>query len=78
MIEWDDGTLSLAIGDQLFEVQQEPVNRTQVFAHYTKLMLLKGNVTNKLIVKPSLKSHAYTAITDSAMANGVNVALAVD
>lgn len=58
VVQWSDGTSSLAIGDQLFEITKEPVLNTQVFAHCNKLSLLKGNVEDKIIVKPSLRSHS--------------------
>lgn len=58
VVQWSDGTSSLAIGDQLFEITKEPVLNTQVFAHCNKLSLLKGNVDDKIIVKPSLRSHS--------------------
>ena len=57
VIEWSDGTISLVIGDQTFEVQTEKVHRAQCFAQYQKFSLLKGQISSKMIVKPSLKSH---------------------
>ena len=58
VIQWSDGTSSLAIGDQLFEITKEPVLNTQVFTHFHTMSLLKGNVEEKMIVKPSLRSHS--------------------
>ena len=57
VVEWSDGTKSLVIGDQIFEIQTEIVHRAQCFAQYSKFQLLKGQVSNKMIVKPSLRSH---------------------
>lgn len=57
VVEWSDGTKSLVIGDQIFDIQTEPVVRAHCFAQYSKFNLLKGQVTSKMIVKPSLQSH---------------------
>ena len=57
MVEWSDGTKSLVIGDQIFEIQSEPVHRAQCFASYSKFQLLKGQISSKMIVKPSLRTH---------------------
>ena len=57
VVEWSDGTKSLVIGDQVFEVQSENVHRAQCFAQYQRFYLLKGQVASKMIVKPSLRSH---------------------
>jgi len=56
LVEWNDGTKTLVIGNQQYEVQNEPMNSTMCFAQYKKFSLLKGNVSHKMIVKPSLKS----------------------
>lgn len=58
IVEWSDGTKSLVIGDKHFEIQTEPVHSTQCFANYKKMALLKGQVADKMIVKPSLKATA--------------------
>ena len=57
VVEWSDGSKSLVIGDQVFEVQSENVHRAQCFAQYQRFYLLKGQVASKMIVKPSLRSH---------------------
>jgi hypothetical protein len=57
MVQWSDGTVQLIIGDQAFDVTDEPMSKAQCFAQFQKFSLLKGNVTSKLIVKPSLRSH---------------------
>lgn len=57
VVEWSDGTKSLFIGDQVFDVQSEMVHRAQCFAQYSKFLLLKGQVSSKMIVKPSYRSH---------------------
>jgi hypothetical protein len=57
MVQWSDGTMQLIIGDQAFDVTEEPISKTQCFALFQKFSLLKGNLTNKLIVKPSLRSN---------------------
>ena len=42
VVEWSDGTKSLVIGDQVFEVQSENVHRAQCFTQYQRFYLLKG------------------------------------
>jgi hypothetical protein len=42
LVEWEDGTKSLVIGNKHYEVQTEPVNSTYCFANFKKLDLLKG------------------------------------
>lgn len=36
VVEWSDGTKSLVIGDQIFEIQTEAVHRAHCFAQYSK------------------------------------------
>lgn len=57
LVEFSDGTVQLFIGDQAFDVTDEPISKAQCFAQFQKFSLLKGNVVSKLIVKPSLRSH---------------------
>ena len=64
LVEWDDGTMSLVIGDQHYEVFQEDQESTLVFQNAKKLDLLKGQVNDKLIVKPQFRKSVYS--------NGVN------
>ena len=56
LVEWSDGTKSLMIGGQMFEIQHEPVHNTLLYAQHKKYSLLKGQVTDKMIVKPHLSS----------------------
>jgi hypothetical protein len=58
MVEWSDGTKSLVIGSQMFDITSEQVDNTQLYAQYDSYALLKGNVTQKMIVKPHLRSVA--------------------
>ena len=55
VVEWSDGSRSLVIGDQVYDIQSEVVHRAQCFAQYGKFLLLKGQVGSKMIVKPSLR-----------------------
>jgi hypothetical protein len=56
LVEWSDGTVQLIIGDNAFDVTDEPISKAQCYAQFQRFSLLKGNVTSKLIVKPSLRS----------------------
>ena len=56
IVEWDDGTMSLVIGNKHYEMQKEGVNSTLCFQKAKKLDLLKGVVKDKLIVKPSMRA----------------------
>jgi len=58
VVEWSDGSKSLIIGNQVFDIQSEKMHRAQCFAQYSNFQLLKGQVSSKMIVKPSLRSHA--------------------
>ena len=45
LVEWSDGTKTLVIGNQQYEVQIEAMNSTMCFAQYKKFSLHKGNVS---------------------------------
>ena len=57
VVEWSDGSKSLVIGDQIFEIKIEAVHRAQCFAQYSKFNLLKGQVSKRMLVKPQFESH---------------------
>ncbi|CDW86789.1 UNKNOWN [Stylonychia lemnae] len=56
IVQWSDGTYSLAIGNELFEMSIENLTNRQSYAQFEKFHLFKGNVTKKIIVKPPPKS----------------------
>ena len=79
VVEWSDGTKSLVIGDQIFEIQTEAVHRAHCFAQYSKFQLLKGQINSKMIVKPSLTSHVMRRDAgDIGVEDQVKLTLAVE
>jgi len=55
-LQWSDGSWSLAVGDELFDVQVEPNELSLICAAHEDLYLQKCKVDSKMIVKPSLRS----------------------
>ena len=57
LVEWSDGTFSIAIGDELFEIRQEDLHNSSVFLKYdSEIAVMKSALTEKMYVKPSHKS----------------------
>lgn len=55
-MQWSDGTYSLAIGDEYFEINMESLTNRQLYTQFEKFLLYKGTVNKKMIVKPPPKS----------------------
>eukprot|EP00347_Sterkiella_histriomuscorum_P000899 403374095 len=55
-VQWSDGTYSLAIGDEFFEINMENLTNRQCYSQFEKFLLYKGDVNKKMIVKPPPKS----------------------
>lgn len=58
IVQWSDGTYSLAIGDKFFEISIEQLSNRQCYSQFETFSLFKGNVNKKMIVKPPPKSQA--------------------
>ena len=56
IVQWSDGTYSLAIGDEFFEISMESLTQRQCFSQYESFQMYKGMVKRKMIVKPPQKS----------------------
>ena len=51
---WSDGSLSLAIGEQLFDIRKEDLYNSDIFVKYdSEMALLKAQVTEKMLVYPN-------------------------
>lgn len=56
IVQWSDGSYSLAIGDEFFEINMENLTNRQFYAQFEKFLLFKGSINKKMIVKPPPKS----------------------
>mmetsp|Transcript_15166 Transcript_15166/g.14761 ORF Transcript_15166/g.14761 Transcript_15166/m.14761 type:complete len:155 (-) Transcript_15166:215-679(-) len=56
IIKWSNGSYSLAIGEEMFDIQMEPINKTYCFSQFESFSLLKEKVENKMTVKPNFNS----------------------
>ena len=63
IVEWSDGSLSLAIGDQFFDIRREDLYNSDIFVKYdSEMALLKSGVQNKLLVYPNQKSTRHVQL----------------
>ena len=52
--------MSLAIGNELFDILQEDITNTDLFIKYDNdLAIKKGQINNKIVVKPTAKTHMH-------------------
>ena len=57
MVEWSDGSYSLIIGDEVFDIRQEDLPESGIFLKYdTELAVLKDTIDSKIFVKPTGRS----------------------
>jgi RNA polymerase-associated protein LEO1 len=52
IVKWSDGTYSLAIGDEFFDMNIENLSQRQLFASHEDISLYKGSILKRMIVKP--------------------------
>lgn len=51
-MQWSDGTYSLAIGDEFFDMNIESLSQRQLFAQHGNYSLYKGTIIKRIIIKP--------------------------
>lgn len=51
-MRWSDGTYSLAIGEEFFDMNIESLSMRQCYSQYESFSLYKGSVQRRIIVKP--------------------------
>jgi hypothetical protein len=51
-VQWSDGTYSLDIGDELFDMNIEALSQRQLFTQHQKFSLYKGTILKRMIIKP--------------------------
>jgi RNA polymerase-associated protein LEO1 len=51
-VQWSDGSFSLAIGDEFFDMNIEGLSQRQVFTEFSNFALYKGSIQKRIIVKP--------------------------
>ena len=53
--------MSLAIGNELFDILQEDITNSDLYMKYDNdLAMLKGSLNNKIVVKPNTRTHIHT------------------
>lgn len=52
IVQWSDGTYSLAIGDEYFDLNIEKLTTRQIFAQHDHYSLYKGKAEQRMIIKP--------------------------
>lgn len=52
VVQWSDGSYSLAIGDEYFDLNIEKLTTRQVFAQHEHYSLYKGKAEKRMIIKP--------------------------
>ena len=63
IVEWSDGTSSLVVGDEYFDMIHSKSNNTHVYLKSDDLLVHKHKVENKVIIKPSnISKRAHKAI----------------
>ena len=55
IVQWSDGSYSLTIGEEIFDIQAEELRKTNCFVEFEKFAIYKGKIKQKMIVKPQLK-----------------------
>ena len=53
VVEWSDGTHSLVVGDEYFDMTFSKANNTHVYVKAEDLLIQKNKVNKKCIIKPS-------------------------
>lgn len=54
IIEWDDGSFSVAIGDEMFDVRKEEIHNSSIYIKYdSEIVVQKSGISDKIFVKPS-------------------------
>jgi RNA polymerase-associated protein LEO1 len=53
VVEWSDGSKSLAIGDEFFDMEFSKVTNSILTLKHEDLMLMKTELKDKAILKPS-------------------------
>ena len=60
LVEWSDGTFSLVIGDEVFDIRHESLPDSGIFLKAdTELAVLKGSIDQKIFVKPTVRSNRH-------------------
>ena len=63
VVEWSDGTYSLVVGDEYFDMNFNPSTDTHVYLKTDDLLIHKNQVDKKCTVKPSkMSKRAHKAI----------------
>lgn len=53
IIEWSDGTKSLAIGDEFFDIEPQTLQSTILTFKHEDLLIMKAHLKQKAILKAS-------------------------
>ncbi|TNV78270.1 hypothetical protein FGO68_gene14112 [Halteria grandinella] len=72
IVQWSDGTYSLAIGDEYFDLNIEKLTTRQIFAQHEHYALYKGKAEKRMIIKPRqgstrAQSHFIKKINEDAV-----------
>ena len=60
LVEWSDGSFSLVIGDEVFDIRYESLPDSGIFLKCdTELAMLKGSIDQKIFVKPTVRSNRH-------------------
>jgi hypothetical protein len=56
-VQWNDGSYSLAIGDEYFDIRQEELGNSGIFLkHESEMAILKSSIDKKFFLKPTVRS----------------------
>jgi Leo1-like protein len=64
IVKWSDGTYSLAIGEEFFDMNIESLSKRQCFAKHDNISLYKGTVERRIIVKPPQTQRYFSTSLD--------------
>ena len=53
IVEWTDGTKSLAIGDEFFDIDPQNLQNTILTFKHEDLLIMKAHLKKKAILKPA-------------------------
>ena len=57
IVEWDDGTFSFSIGDEMFDIRKEDLHNSSLFLKFdSEMAIQKSAISEKIFVKPSHKN----------------------